>query len=710
MFFLNHIYLIPLFPAIGAAIMFFFGRKLHKSTVSAVCVGAVALAFIMSCGAVIQYNTWADANHHQPFQKILYTWLGTDTGHLNYVTHDGSLANFQADAGFLLDPLSAIWLLFVTGVGTLIHIYSTGYMAHESGYYRFFGYLNLFMFSMLTLILANNYILMFVGWEGVGLCSYLLIGFYFQRKSASDAANKAFITNRIGDAGFLLGAFFIAWYFGSVRYIDVNQLARSGHFAIGDPIITAATLLLFIGACGKSAQLPLYIWLPDAMEGPTPVSALIHAATMVTAGVYMVARSNALFVLAPKSMLVVAIVGALTAIFAASIGLVQNDIKRVLAYSTVSQLGYMFLALGVGAFAAGVFHVFTHAFFKALLFLGAGSVIHAMSGEQDMRNMGALSSKIPITFRTMFIATLAIAGIPPFAGFFSKDEILWQTWTSEGGAYRVLWGIGFLTALMTAFYMFRLIYLTFFSKPRMRHEVEHHIHESPKSMTVPLIILALMSVFAGFLGWPHSLGGSDRFARYLDPVFARGEAHLFVEQGKAGQLAAGEKEEEHTSSTEYLLMFLSVGAAGLGWFMAGRSYGDADKGYTEPLAAAAPPVYKTLLNKYYVDEGYDYVFTGRRKFGNTRFGVLGLGEASSWFDTHVVDGLVNFAGWLTRATATFSSWWDKWIIDGIGVNGPPTIARMLSYPARLLEWGLVQWYALVMTAGLVGFVFYYVYH
>ncbi len=710
MFFLNYIYLIPLFPAIGAAIMFFFGRKLHKSTVSAVCVGAVALAFIMSCGAVIQYNTWADANHHQPFQKILYTWLGTDTGHLNYVTHDGSLANFQADAGFLLDPLSAIWLLFVTGVGTLIHIYSTGYMAHESGYYRFFGYLNLFMFSMLTLILANNYILMFVGWEGVGLCSYLLIGFYFQRKSASDAANKAFITNRIGDAGFLLGAFFIAWYFGSVRYIDVNLLARSGHFAIGDPIITAATLLLFVGACGKSAQLPLYIWLPDAMEGPTPVSALIHAATMVTAGVYMVARSNALFVLAPKSMLVVAIVGALTAIFAASIGLVQNDIKRVLAYSTVSQLGYMFLALGVGAFAAGVFHVFTHAFFKALLFLGAGSVIHAMSGEQDMRNMGALSSKIPITFRTMFIATLAIAGIPPFAGFFSKDEILWQTWTSEGGAYRILWGIGYLTALMTAFYMFRLIYLTFFSKPRMSHEVEHHIHESPKSMTVPLIILALMSVFAGFLGWPHSLGGSDRFARYLDPVFARGEAHLFVEQGKAGQLAAGEKEEEHTSSTEYLLMFLSVGAAGLGWFMAGRSYGDADKGYTEPLAAAAPPVYKTLLNKYYVDEGYDYVFTGRRKLGNTRLGVLGLGEASSWFDTHVVDGLVNFAGWLTRATATFSSWWDKWIIDGIGVNGPPTIARMLSYPARLLEWGLVQWYALVMTAGLVGFVFYYVYH
>jgi NADH-quinone oxidoreductase subunit L len=710
MLFLENIWLIPLLPALGAAIMFFFGRKLQKSSVNAVCVGVVVLAFLFACGAVLQYNSWAAVNDHQPYQKILYTWLGSDTGLLNYVTHDGSQAAFQADAGFLLDPLSGIWLLFVTGVGMLIHIYSTGYMAHEGGYYRFFGYLNLFMFSMLTLILANNYVLMFVGWEGVGLCSYLLIGFYFQRKSASDAANKAFIVNRIGDAGFLLGMFFIAWYMGSLRYIDVNRLARSGHFTIGDPIITAATLLLFVGACGKSAQLPLYVWLPDAMEGPTPVSALIHAATMVTAGVYMVARSNALFVLAPKSMLVVAIVGALTAIFAASIGLVQNDIKRVLAYSTVSQLGYMFLALGVGAFAAGVFHVFTHAFFKALLFLGAGSVIHAMSGEQDMRNMGALAGKIPITFRTMFIATLAIAGIPPFAGFFSKDEILWQTWTSEGGAYRILWGIGYITALMTAFYMFRLIYLTFYSKPRMSHEVEHHVHESPASMTMPLVVLAVCAIFAGFLGWPHSLGGSDRFAHYLDPVFSRGEARLLTEEGKAAQVAAGEKEEEHTNPTEYLLMLLSVGAAGLGWYMAGRSYRDADKGYVEPIEAVSAPAYNLLLNKYYVDEGYDYVFTGRRKLRGVRMGVMGLGEASSWFDANVIDGAVNAAGWMTRLAATISSWWDKWIIDGVGVNGPAILARMLSYPARLFEWGLVQWYALVMTAGLVGFVFYYVYH
>src|SRR5499427_6352765 len=710
MLFLNNIWLIPLLPAFGAAIMFFFGRRLQKSTVSAVCVGAGVLAFLMACGCVLQYNAWADANNHQPFQKILYTWLGTDTGHLTFATKGGSPAPFQADAGFLLDPLSSIWLLFVTGVGMLIHVYSTGYMAHEGGYYRFFGYLNLFMFSMLTLILANNYVLMFVGWEGVGLCSYLLIGFYFQRKSASDAANKAFIVNRIGDAGFILGMFFIAWYMGSLRYIDVNAAARSGHFQIGDPIITAATLLLFVGACGKSAQIPLYVWLPDAMEGPTPVSALIHAATMVTAGVYMVARSNALFVLAPSSMKVVAIIGALTAIFAASIGLVQNDIKRVLAYSTVSQLGYMFLALGVGAFAAGVFHVFTHAFFKALLFLGAGSVIHAMSGEQDMRNMGDLGHRIPTTYRTMFIATLAIAGIPPFAGFFSKDEILWQTWTSEGGAYRILWGIGYLTALMTAFYMFRLIYLTFYSKPRMSHEVEHHIHESPSSMTMPLIVLAVMSLLAGFLGWPHSLGGSDRFAKYLDPVFARGEAHVLVEEARAGQLAAGEKEEEHTSPTEFVLMFLSVGAALAGWALAKRAYTNADKGYTEPINAAAPPVYNTILNKYYVDEGYDYIFTGRRRLGGIRLGAMGLGEACSWFDANVVDGVVNASGWLTRAVATLSSWWDKWIIDGIGVNGPAILARMLSYPTRLLEWGLVQWYALVMTAGLVGFVFYYVYH
>src|SRR5581483_10714412 len=539
-FFLNHIWIIPLLPALGAAMMFFFGRAASRgpshsldqrpdsspavthydphaahgpadsargaahpaerhTIVNAICVGVVVVAFVWACLAVWQYSNWSAARHGAPFEKVLYTWFGSDTG-------------------------------------MLIHIYSVGYMAHEGGYYRFFGYLNLCMFSMLTLILGNNYAMLFVGWEGVGLCSYLLVGFYFHRPSASAAANKAFIVNRIGDAGFLMGLFTVAWYFGSIRFTSVTTLARSGHFSVGDPVITAATLLFFVGACGKSAQIPLYIWLPDAMEGPTPVSALIHAATMVTAGVYMVARSNALFVLAPTSMKTVAIIGAVTAVFAASIGLVQNDIKRVLAYSTVSQLGYMFLALGVGAFSAGVFHVFTHAFFKALLFLCSGSVIHGMSGEQDMRKMGGLKSKMPITHLTMLIGCIAIAGIPPLAGFFSKDEILWQSWAKDNSAYHVLWIIGWVTAAMTALYMFRLMYLTFHGRPRMDHEVEHHIHESPRSMTWPLIILAFFSIFAGYLGLPHSLGGSDRFGEFLKPVFAP-EAQVLAQQAPA-QLAA----------------------------------------------------------------------------------------------------------------------------------------------------------------------------
>src|SRR3974390_1791622 len=706
MYFLDHIWLIPLFPVVGAACMFFFGRKLSKSAVSGICVGMVVLAFAWACLAVWQYTGYSAANPGKPFEKVMFTWLGTGDSGLSYVTNGGT-APFRADAGFLLDPLSAIWLLFVTGVGMLIHIYSIGYMGHEGGYYRFFGYLNLFMFSMLTLILANNYALMFVGWEGVGLCSYLLIGFYFQRHSASTAANKAFITNRIGDAGFLLGLFTIAWYFGSVQYTQVNAIARSGKFLIGDPWITAACLFLFVGACGKSAQFPLHVGLPDDMEGPTPVSALIHAATMVTAGVYMVARSNAVFVLAPDAMKTVAIVGALTAVFAASIGLVQNDIKRVLAYSTVSQLGYMFLALGVGAFAAGGVHVFTHAFFKALLVLGSGSVIHAMSGEQDMQHMGNLHGKIKTTFGTMLIGTLAIAGIPGFAGFFSKDAILWETWSREAGAYRYLWYIAFLTALMTSFYMFRLIYLTFFGKPRMSHEVEHHIHESPKSMTMPLVILALCSLGAGYLGMPHSLGGENRFEKFLDPVFAKETAGL-ENEGQAAQVAAGEKQVEHTDPLEYALMFASVGAAIVGWWLAQRSYKNADKGYKEPIKEIAPRVYKTLFRKYYVDEIYDWLFTGRAKVGTVRLGTLGLGELSSKFDANVIDGTVNGAGWITRLTANISVWWDKWIIDGVGVNGPAIVMRVLSYPVRLVQWGLVQWYALVMVGGVLCFVFYYV--
>jgi NADH-quinone oxidoreductase subunit L len=707
MFFLDHIWLIPLFPAFGAACMFFFGRKLQKSMVNGICVGMVVLAFAWAGLAVWQYTDYAAVNHGQPFEKVLFTWLGTGDSSLTYITGSGQPAQFRADAGFLLDPLSAVWLLFVTGVGMLIHIYSIGYMAHEGGYYRFFGYLNLFMFSMLTLILGNNYAMMFVGWEGVGLCSYLLIGFYFLRHSASTAANKAFITNRVGDAGFLLGMFTIAWYFGSVQYTHVNALARSGNFLIGDRWITAACLLLFVGACGKSAQFPLHVWLPDAMEGPTPVSALIHAATMVTAGVYMVARSNALFVLAPNAMKTVAIVGALTAIFAATIGLVQNDIKRVLAYSTISQLGYMFLALGVGAFAAGVFHVFTHAFFKALLFLGSGSVIHAMSGEQDMQHMGGLRHKIKTTFGTMLVGTLAIAGIPGFAGFFSKDAILWETWSREAGAYRYLWYIAFLTALMTSFYMFRLMFLTFWGKPRMSQEVEHHVHESPKTMTIPLVILAICAVGAGWLGMPHSLGGSNRFENFLEPVFAK-EAVVLQEGGKSAQVAAGEAQVEHTDPLEYMLMFASVGAAVLGWWLARRAYEKADKGYTEPIQEISPRFYKTLFRKYYIDEFYNWFVTGRDKIAGVRLGAMGLGEALWKFDADVIDGTVNGVGWSTRESGTVSTWWDKWIIDGLLVNGVAIVTRMASYPVRVIQWGLVQWYALVMVGGLVCFVVYYV--
>ncbi|MDR3763442.1 MAG: NADH-quinone oxidoreductase subunit L [Acidobacteriota bacterium] len=709
MFFLHNLWMVPLLPAAGAVLMLLFGRRLGKSAVNAICVGAVLAAFAWSALSVAQFVHAGEPRFH----LSLFTWIGSGAGQLMVSLYGGGQAEFVVRAGMLLDPLSAVWLLFVTGVGALIHIYSTGYMAHEGGYYRFFGYLNLFMFSMLTLILADNYLLMFVGWEGVGLCSYLLIGFYFDRHSASTAANKAFITNRVGDAGVLLGSFTIFWLFGSFDFVRVTELARANAaHLMGTPILLFATLALFVGACGKSAQIPLYIWLPDAMEGPTPVSALIHAATMVTAGVYMVARSNALFVLAPKTMMVVAVVGALTAFFAATIGLVQNDIKRVLAYSTVSQLGYMFLALGVGAFTAGVFHVFTHAFFKALLFLGSGSVIHAMSGEQDMRSMGALARKIPITFRAMLVGTLAIAGIPGLAGFFSKDEILWQAWSAHNGEFRILWLLGVVTALMTSFYMFRLIYLTFFGQGRMSHEVEHHIHESPRSMTVPLIVLALCSVFAGYLGVSPSIarivglhGQTNRFEHFLAPVF---ENH--AEASASGGVVKEEAPEEESTPIEYGLMLLSVAAAVAGWMSARRAYANTAQQVREPIAIAAPPVYRTLLNKYYVDEAYDYAITGRRALGSTRLGAIGAGEALWKFDARVVDGGVNGAGWLTRFTGRVSSWWDKWIIDGLGVNGPAFVVRMMSYPTKILQAGLLQWYALVMIFGLAGLLWYYLFH
>src|SRR6202049_1920960 len=635
-----NLWLIPILPLAGAAINGFLGKKSSRSAVSTVGLVFSGAAFAWAVSVALRFSSF-----DLPYQEYIAHWIRS--------------GSFSADFALYLDQLSLVMLLVVTGGGFLIHIYSVGYMWDDPSYYRFFAYLNLFMFFMLTLILANNYLLMFIGWEGVGLASYLLIGFWFTKDSAASAGKKAFIVNRIGDFGFLIGLFLLIQHFGSLTFEQVfHSIAPISPETAGAGGSTAVGLRLMVGACGKSAQIPLYVWLPDAMEGPTPVSALIHAATMVTAGVYMVARSNALFVLAPGSMKTMAFIGAFTALFAASIALVQNDIKRVLAYSTVSQLGYMFLALGVGAFAAGAFHVFTHAFFKALLFLGAGSVIHAMSGEQDMRNMGDLHRRIPITHWTMFIATFAIAGIPPFAGFFSKDEILWQAWSSEGGAYRLLWLVGYATALMTAFYMFRLMFLTFHGQPRMSHEVEHHIHESPKSMTVPLIVLALCAVSAGWLGWPHSLGGSNRFENFLEPVFAR-EAEVFQAEGRAAQLASGQKEEEHPNPIEYFLMAFSVAAAVVGFGMAWTAYRDAGKGYEEPIAEATPQLSTVLFNKYFGDEAYDVAVTGRRKVRDVRLGVLGLGEASSWFDSHVIDGIVNGGGSTTSLFGTISSCRDK---------------------------------------------------
>jgi NADH-quinone oxidoreductase subunit L len=597
---------------------------------------------------------------------------------------NGSLARFDVPWGLMLDPLNSVMVLVVTGVGMLIHIYSVGYMGHEGGYYRFFGYLNLFMFSMLTLILANNMLLMFVGWEGVGLCSYLLIGFYFLKKSASDAGKKAFIVNRIGDAGFLLGLFLILGTLGTINFHEIGPAIAAGHFPIGAPVMTAIALLLFVGATGKSAQIPLYVWLPDAMEGPTPVSALIHAATMVTAGVYMVTRLNAIFQLSPTAMDVVAITGAATAIFAASMALVQNDIKRVLAYSTISQLGYMFLGLGVGAFTAGVFHLMTHAFFKALLFLGSGSVIHAMSGEQDMRKMGALWHKIPTTARTFLVGTIAIAGIPPLAGFFSKDAIL-------GSAYErspILWVVGWVTAGMTAFYMFRLVNMTFFGKSRVEHDVEHHIHESPLVMTAPLLILAVFSIIGGWIGWPESIWGSDHFAHFLDPVIA----HYGVEGA-----SVAEKASRGALTMDYLLMLASVLIAVTGIGLAYRWYiKETDR--PERFAARFSGAHKLLSHKYYIDEIYDALFVNRTK---------DLGLALGSFDRGVIDGAgVNGVGLFTRVISRISMWWDKWIVDGL-VNLSARFVGVLSYPTRILQTGKVSGYALMIVAGLIALLGYY---
>src|SRR6266852_6216827 len=571
---LDHLWIIPLLPLLGSAINGLFGAKWPNRIVTLVAISSTGLSFLGALETLREFFLLSSAQI--PWVKQFFDWIVA--------------GNFRAGFDLQMDQLTVVMVLVVTGVGFLIHIYSTGYMAHEGGYYRFFSFLNLFMVFMLILVLAANYVLLFVGWEGVGLCSYLLIGFYFLRKSAADAGKKAFIVNRIGDFGFMLGMFLLFKAFGTLDFVPLFSKAAPlpadpvGHLGM----FTVACLLLFMGACGKSAQLPLYVWLPDAMEGPTPVSALIHAATMVTAGVYVVARSQILFIHAPTAMFVVAIVGCATAFFAATIGLVQTDIKRVLAYSTVSQLGYMFLACGVGAFSAGIFHLMTHAFFKALLFLAAGSVIHGMGGEQDMNRMGGLSKKILGTYGTMLTATLAITGAPLFAGFLSKDAILFAAFQSRSGG-SILYAFGLLTALLTAFYMFRLIFLTFGGTPRFdEHHV--HVHESPWSMLGPLVILAVLSTIGGWFALPALFRGPDYLANFLAPVFVGHEAAEAAGEGAAYQL-------------ELILAAVAVVTALIGLAFAYWLYLKRPE-KADGLAKSLKPAYTTLLNKYYVDEIY----------------------------------------------------------------------------------------------------------
>ncbi len=692
----NALLWVVLLPAIGALIngVRAFARPLtpkNKTFTNIVAIGATGISALIAAWIVFQ-----SAGH--PWQHSYFEWIPTGLGHTG-----NNIADFSVDFAFRLDALSSTMLLVVTWVGFFIHVYATGYMSHETGYTRFFTYLNLFMFMMLLLVVGANYIVMFVGWEGVGLCSYLLIGFYYDKNFAADAGKKAFIVNRIGDFGFILGIFLIFNTFGTADYSKVFALASAGGIEQYGAIATAICLLLFVGACGKSAQVPLYVWLPDAMAGPTPVSALIHAATMVTAGVYMVVRSNVLFRLSPTAMLVVALIGVITAIFAASIGLAQNDIKKVLAYSTVSQLGYMFVAAGVGAFTAAIFHVMTHAFFKACLFLGAGSVIHGCGGEQDMRKMGGLRKYMPYTHATMLIATIAIAGIPPLAGFFSKDEIL----ANAFGYSKFIWILGAIAAGFTAFYMFRLYFMTFRGEYRGAAATPHHApsdahvahadhahddahghdvhghagpHESPLSMTGVLMILAALSIVGGFIGLPAALGGAHPtwFQKWLEPVLLpiSGHAYHFHEASHA---------------LEYTLMIVSVAIAAFGIFLAFRFY----------MKRAAVPdvleqklgfVHRVLENKYWVDELYHATVIA---------GTIALCRAMWWFDRWVVDGAVNGVRHLTVFFFGHgSNMFDRYIVDG-AVNGVAWSAKSGSMMFRRVQSGLVQNYALIMGGGIV---------
>jgi NADH-quinone oxidoreductase subunit L len=658
----SYLWLVPLLPLAGAAINGFFGRQLPKKAITTIalvfCGAAFAMALVIAAGF---------SSASAPYYCDLARWIRS--------------GSFQVDFSFYLDQLSLVMLLVVTGVGFLIHIYSVGYMWDDDGYYRFMSYLNLFMFFMLTLVLAKNYLVMFIGWEGVGLASYLLIGFWFTKDSAAAAGKKAFIVNRIGDFGFLIALFLMIKHFGSLDFTRVFAAVQAKPIeTAGAGLLTAIGLLLMVGAAGKSAQIPLYVWLPDAMEGPTPVSALIHAATMVTAGVYMVARSSAIFDRAPMAMMVVAIIGTLTALFAATIGIAQTDIKKVLAYSTVSQLGYMFMACGVGAFSAGIFHLMTHAFFKGLLFLAAGSVIHGVGGEQDMRKMGGLRVYMPWTFLTMTIATFTIAGFPPLAGFFSKDEILWKAYSSPNGSW-AFWLIGVITAFITSFYMFRLWFMTFFGSYRggpATHDVKHQSadahamhdkhaheghghgdpHESSWVMLGPLVILAILSVIGGWVG----IGG--RFEHFLSPVFQGGVPAELAHQ-TAGE-AAGK-------GTEILLMLISVAAAVLGFALAWALYFRSPQ-LPARIADSLGGLYRAVTNKYYVDQLYDALF------------VKPLIDGSTTILWHGVD---------------------QGVIDA-AVNESATAARHLSDDARRMQSGNLRSYAGWVAAGGAAVIAYMV--
>jgi len=628
------VWLIPVFPLIGFLINGLFTRDLPEKAIGWIGSISVGASFVVAVSIFLELLGMEPGS--RSVQKVVYTWILS--------------GDLSVPIGFLIDPLSMLMMMVVSGVGCIIHVYSIGYMHGEVGFRRYFAYLNLFVFNMLILVSANNFLLMFVGWEGVGLCSYLLIGYYYEKKSASDAGKKAFVVNRVGDFGFLLGMFLIFITFGTLDFTQVFSEATA-KLAQGGLMVTGITLLLFVGATGKSAQLPLYTWLPDAMEGPTPVSALIHAATMVTAGVYMVARCSVLFAMAPVSMTTVAVVGGATAFYAATIGITQFDIKRVLAYSTISQLGYMFMACGVGAFGSGIFHLMTHAFFKALLFMAAGSVMHAMSGELDMRKMGNLRGKLPYTHMTYLFGTLAIAGIFPFAGFFSKDEILFYSFERHLG----FWILGAVAAIMTSYYMFRSVFMTFYGKSRVEADAAHHLHESPPLMTVPLMILAGLSLVGGLVGVPI-FEGWHRFGDFLSPVFAPAQAIL-----THGAHAEG----HHSVALEVILMVASLTIAVAGLLFARYMY-IVDPDAPDRVISRIPEIHKLVYNKYWVDELYDILF---------------------------VKTIVDFSRFLWKA-------FDESVVDGI-VNGVARLTRGCGGVLRWLQTGLVKDYAFSILVGVV---------